>query len=103
MNHSPLPWRIKSEGIADYKTGCYEILCGEGFSDEVNDCLALTYDGIPEGSEGAKANAEYIVLACNAYPNLKTAIQRAITLIDNHEGVQGYKVLTEAIKALEQK
>lgn len=65
--HSPLPWKTSAWG---------EIKTPEGETLLVNG-VSLPYRNHPKDAE-ATANAQYIIRACNAFPDLLAALESAV-------------------------
>jgi hypothetical protein len=72
MPHSPLPWRMISD------------LGGVRVVDARNGRISRVSSSHFGGPEDHKAQAQYIVTACNAYPQLVAALRIARDLLERN-------------------
>ncbi|KKN51764.1 hypothetical protein LCGC14_0619410 [marine sediment metagenome] len=103
--HSKLPWRLLNrDNIMSYERNNPECVTVRSYDGWNIARIWLSVEGlIPQG----KANAEYIVTACNAFPDLLAACKGVIA----HLGPNGYipgcgepktRAVREAIAAAEE-
>lgn len=102
MNHTPTPWNT-AEPIHEYKSG--SVWVSTVFAENGPEWGKIAAEATAPDREMARANAEFIVKACNAHKDLVTALK---SILDTqtmptavHAMDECYRIAKEAIAKAE--
>lgn len=96
QQHHPLPWTVDNAHI----TSAYDVFDANGRL--VANCGSWSDSHNPNQHAEKKANARYIVQACNSFEDLLAALKRAVAAVDQHNdgGSLDYDWVGEAEDAI---